>query len=375
MSGPNSGYTNRATSFSGEGPVADRFRNPPAGSGGGAGAVPSLEYTVFVGKNGNDGTGDGSIGKPFLTVQAAMDYAWTTYVQPIGPQPAPPFTRPCVFVSAGTYDDGPLVLPPQICVMGEGFNHSRITGDWTIDARWSNYVPPPPPFPPSGTQVPDDMRSSWINVGLFGQVNIDFNAVGSDEGKLYALGCRFAGNVSIAEKRTNPVSNQIMLTTCQFLADVTLVGIPTLLVDCLTSGGTVFITQAIGTVFVDVDNVFQSSGGSLGNIVVTSKDAVMPPYDCIFDHAVQPGCSLTLDGQYSAIKADMSSLPFQSLISLSSGANINQITRTNPPNFAGLTADRPSTPYVGQQWFDQSVGRPTWWDGGNWIRADGTIVP
>jgi len=338
-------------------------------SGGGGGSVPPLLYTVFVGKNGIDGTADGSIGKPFLTVQAAMEYAWTTYVLPFGPQPVPPFLRPCVFVSAGTYDDGDLVLPPQICVMGEGFNHSRITGNWTIDARWSNYPPP-------GALVPDDMRSSWINVGLFGQVNIDFNTFSSNEGKLYALGCRFAGNVVIAEKRVNPVSNSLTATACEFLGDLTLIGIPTILEGCVTRGGTLFITQAIGGVFVDVDNIFQSSGGSLGNVVVTSLNAVMPPYDCTFGHSVQPGCSLTLDGQYIVIKADVSSLPLQSLITLMGGApSVDAlITRVNQANFSGATIDRPTAPYVAQPWFDTTLVIPIWWNGAAWINAAGVLV-
>jgi hypothetical protein len=330
-------------------------------------------FTVFVAKNGNDTGADGSVSKPFLTVQAAMEYAWTTYVVPLGPQPAPPFTRPCVFVNAGTYDDGPLVLPPQICVMGEGYNHSRIAGDWTIDARWSNYVPPSLPSPPS-VLVPNDFRASWINVGLFGNINIDFNPVFSNEGKLYAFGVRFAGTVTIAEKRVNPVSNSVTFTACESLADMTLIGIPTLLAQHAMRGGTLFITQAIGSVFVDVDNIFESSGGSFGDIVVTSLDATMPPYDCKFSHLAQPGATLTLNGTFSTVKADLGAVPLQSNVVLMGGATLNQITRVNQLNWSGITALRPPTPYTGQQFFDTTIARPIWWDGTNWINAIGAIV-
>lgn len=42
---------------------------------------------------------------------------------------------------------------------------------------------------------------------------------------------------------------------------------------------------------------------------------------------------------------------------------------------SGLTVNRPSPSFVGQQYFDTTIGMPTWWDGSNWAKADGTIVP
>jgi len=398
-------------------------------AGGGGGSSPIL-YTVFVGKNGVDATADGSIGKPFLTVQAAMEFAWTTYVAPLGPQPASPFTRPCVFVSAGTYDDGPLVLPPQVCVMGEGFNHSRIVGDWTIDGRWTNYVvvngasPPIPPGPavvvplqtptqidlpsgyvivswggaanvtlnvaaPAGSSaltvnlpapglaagdqgiVPNDMRSTWLNVGLFGNVDIDFAPMASNEGKIYTSGARFAGDVTINEKTINPVSNSLTATSCEFLADVTLGGIATLFEGCITKGGKLTLNQLAGT---SVDNVFESSGGSLGEIHVNSLSALAPPYSCSFGHSAQPGTNLTLNGSFSAVNGDTSSIPIQSAIALAGGATLDQITRSNQPNWSGPTAARPTSKFVGLQYFDTDIGLPIWWNGAAWINAAGGLA-
>lgn len=336
----------------------------PTGSAGGGQDIDLLEFTVHVAKNGNDVGADGSVEKPFLTVQAAMEYAWTTYVQPLGPQPTPPFTRPCVYVNAGTYDDGDLVLPPQISVMGEGYNHSRIQGNWSIDARWTNYPPP-------GDLVPSDMRSSWINVGLFGNVNIDFGPVQSNEGKLYALGVRFAGKVNINEKTTNPVSNQLLFTASEFLDDVTLGGIPAYWQACFTRGGTLTLNQLAGT---GVDNLFTSSGGALGSIVVNATDATAPIYTCSFGHSVQPGATLTLNGPFSAISAVLSSVPLQSLVVLAGGASLNQVTRINQLNWSGATGDRPPSPYIGQPYFDTTIGLPIWWNGANWINAAGGVV-
>jgi len=39
----------------------------------------SIDHVIFVTKGGNDSTGNGSITKPFLTVQAAIDYASSSY--------------------------------------------------------------------------------------------------------------------------------------------------------------------------------------------------------------------------------------------------------------------------------------------------------
>jgi hypothetical protein len=401
---------------------------PPPIGGSAPVPVPPLLFTVYVAKNGIDATADGSVSKPFLTVQAAMEYAWATYVAPAGPQASAPFTRPCVFVCAGTYDDGPLVLPPQVCVMGEGFNHSRIMGDWSIDGRWTNYVvvngASPPIAPgvsvlvplqtptqvdlpagyvivswdgavnvvvnvtaPAGSMVLDvnlpaglvagdegviinDMRSSWINVGLFGDVNIDFAPVSSNEGKLYGLGVRFGGtgNVTINEKTINPVSNSLTLTACELTGNTTLGGIPTLLEGCVTKGGKLTLNQLVGT---GVDNIFESSGGSLGEIHVNSTSALAPPYSCNFGHSVQPGVTLTLNGPFSAINADLSSVPLQSLVALA-GATLDQITRTNQPNWSGATVNRPTAVFTGLQFFDTDLGYPIWWNGLIWVDATGT---
>lgn len=337
------------------------------GSGSGSGGL--LENHVFVAKNGNDTGADGSISKPFLTVQAAMEYAWTTYVFPLGPQPTSPFTRPTVYVCAGTYDDGPLVLPPQICVLGQGFNHSRIVGDWTIDIRWANYSPPTLPSPPS-VLVPNDFRSSWLNVGLFGNIDINFDVNVSNEGKLYAIDVRFGGNVTLTEKTANPVSNSATFSGVEFLGDVTLNGIPTVFEHVFVRSGTLYVNQSIGT---GVDNLV-TSDGSIGNIVITSTSPLAPVYDCSFGHVVQPGATLVLNGPYISIRADITSLPIQPLITFNGGTTTKIISMINQICFSDITPNRPTSPTVGLMFFDTTLGIPIWFNGVNWINAMGGIV-
>lgn len=354
-------------------PGSPGIPGPPGPAGPpGPGGTGLMKFTVFVAKNGNDITGDGSVSKPFLTVQAGMNYAYNTYVVPLGPQPVPPFTRPCVFVNAGTYDDGPLDLPPQICVMGEGYNHTRIKGDWTIDTKWSNYSPPTLPSPPS-VLVPSDVRSTWLNVGLFGDVLIDFDLAVSNEGKIYATGVRFGGTVLLVQKTANPSSNQAILTTCEFLGAVAFTGIPVILQSCITLGADINLNQLIGT---GVDNTFESSGGSLGNITVNSISAIAPIYKCKFGHSVQTGALLTLIGPYITVDADISSIPLQNFIGLGGGTTLDVIKIHNQFWFSGITIERPTAPTPYQAFFDTALGIPIWWNAGAvaWVNAAGVPV-
>jgi len=287
-----------------------------------------LENVVFVAKNGNDATADGSVDLPFLTVQAAMQYAYTTYVVPVSPQPYPgPYTRPTVYVCAGTYDDGDLVLPPQICVQGQGYQHTQIHGNWTIDTRWSNYSPPII----SGTLVPNDVRSSWINLGLYGLVNVDFDINTSNEGKLTAIDVRFVDAVTVQSKLPNPVSNIFEVFGGDFASDVTLLGITTTMYGTVIHpGATLYLVQQLGD---GVCNIFQSEGGSIANISLTAQHnpgmSPGPAYACTFGHSVAPGAMLTLNGAYSTVEYNANALPLDSLITFLGGATAAQLIPVN----------------------------------------------
>jgi hypothetical protein len=338
------------------------------GGGAGGGALAPLQNTVIVAKNGNDATADGSVALPFLTVQAGMEYAWATYVQPLGPQPAPPFTRPQVYVCAGTYDDGPLVLPPQVFVCGAGGNASRLKGDWSIDARWSN------------AGGPDDYRSGWNDVGLFGSVVIDWDLYQSSEGKLWVQGTRFAGGgtLLLQQKTSNPTSNQAYFQGCEFDNDVTLNANNVTMEGALftTDPGGVGATLTLNRQGGSSDNFFSSYGGTIGNVVVNALVGA-PDYNVRLGHAAQSGATLTLNGAFSTVYADASALPLQSLIVLAGGATLAQILRVNRPNFAGNTAGRPAFPEVGDQYYDTALpptGLPIWWDGTQWTTAAGVPV-
>lgn len=291
--------------------------------------TPVLQNTVYVAKNGIDASANGSVARPFLTVQAALEYAWSAYVQPVGPQPAPPFTRPVVLVMPGTYDDGPLVLPPHVCVQGCGGNHSRITGDWSIDGRWSNG--------PSGAAPSNDCRSMFLEVGIYGNVTIDFAAYDAGEGKFWAHGVRFAGGgtLTLQSKIANPVSNSAWFQACEHNGPVVLNAVPTTMVapmfaaDPGGNGPSLTLNQQGGS----SDNFFTSWGGSLGPIIINAALGA-PGYDVRLGHSSQPppggGYMLTLNGTSSAVYINANARPQPGAIQLLGGATLAQITDLNP---------------------------------------------
>lgn len=282
-------------------PGAPGAPGPPGPPGPSASTL--LKYTVFVAKNGNDGTADGSIAKPFLTVQAALNFAYTlqTFI--------PAATRPCVFVSAGTYSDGDIVLPPNVCIMGEGYNHTRIGGNWTIDAKWT----------PAG-----DWRSTFNNLQLLGSMNIDFAAVSSNEGKLYAFGCRLGGAITVTAFSS---ISQVLFTACEHFGNLTLNGCNTNLDSCTFFNNAEVILNQVA---IGGSNLFTTNGGSLYKLTVNNTLGAVNPWQCILGHTVQPGALLALNGAFSSIKADGSSIPNESLVTYAGGATQNQIETSSP---------------------------------------------
>jgi hypothetical protein len=54
---------------------------------------------------------------------------------------------------------------------------------------------------------------------------------------------------------------------------------------------------------------------------------------------------------------------------------IDNYTRFYSPTIYGTTAQRPGFDLnIGQQFFDQTLGIPIWWNGQNWVNASGATV-
>ena len=78
---------------------------------------------VYVDKNGNDGTGTGSLSNPFLTIAAAI-----TYINTQSPSEANPFT---LRVGTGTFSEAAFTVPKGTRVLGS--NSNLIASDPTND--------------------------------------------------------------------------------------------------------------------------------------------------------------------------------------------------------------------------------------------------
>lgn len=136
--------------------------------GTGGGTITPIRNLVFVGKNGVDSpAADGSIAKPYLTIVYAL-----SQIPTVGPTAPSPTNRWCVFVAAGRYNEVATInLRADVMIFGTHFMATRIAAPaWGLDAS----------FTPAG-----DHRSGVQNAAISGLATFNFNAIASNEGKLY----------------------------------------------------------------------------------------------------------------------------------------------------------------------------------------------
>lgn len=102
--------------------------------GGGVGTSPA--QVLYVSQDGNDGTGDGTIQKPFLTYEAAR-LAAVAYPATA----ANPFVIKLdgIFAVAGN-----VTISPYVSITGNGIYTSALspTGEYNLDASWSTETNP-----------------------------------------------------------------------------------------------------------------------------------------------------------------------------------------------------------------------------------------
>ena len=154
----------------------------------------------WVTKGGNDGTGNGSVSAPYASISAALT-AITT---------ASPTERWVIRVCSGDYTEvAALLLKPNVFILGESTESVRITApSFGLAASWT---------------VAGDNRSGFSGVTFAsGAASFDFNAVTSDEGKLYFRSVVFVGTVSL---NGHAAINQAQFWSCTFYAAFTISGV------------------------------------------------------------------------------------------------------------------------------------------------------
>jgi len=122
----------------------------------------AFEQEVYVAKNGDDLTADGSLGKPYATIQAAMASITD----------ASPTKRYAIKVEAGNYSEtGDFELKANVFVMGAGKDITRIGAtSFKLNADFSGSA---------------DNRSGFSDCTLLNPCDFDWDSVSSQAGKLY----------------------------------------------------------------------------------------------------------------------------------------------------------------------------------------------
>jgi hypothetical protein len=233
----------------------------PLSSGGSLN--PVTDAIVYVSKAGSDVTGDGSSGKPFLTIAAAMAIILD----------ASPTKRYAVSVHPGRYTEA-FALKPNVQVVGVQNLLCQIRGAVSLDPTWS---------------AAGDNRSGFKNI-LFGTVaqTFNFNLVSGNEGKLVFESCTF--NTLLTVSSFSGI-NQIDARLCNFLGGYDQTGFVGIFSNCLfQNAGLINITARAGqfTIFACY------AGDTDGNVVCTAAAGNTTFFELGSFSLL--GGSLTLDG-------------------------------------------------------------------------------
>lgn len=157
---------------------------------------------VFVAKNGNDSTGNGSPNKPYLTLSGAMASITD----------ATPTKRYAICVAPGNYiETGILKIKPNVFIVGEHKNIVRI-GATSFEMD-----------PTFNVNSSDDNRSGFGQCVLLDSCNFDWNTVQSAAGKLFFNEVIFNSTVNL-NGYNNGIA-QASFNSCAFFGVFTVSGI------------------------------------------------------------------------------------------------------------------------------------------------------
>lgn len=205
----------------------------------GIAAEISFDQELFVAKNGNDGTADGSLSKPYLTIAAAMA-AITD---------ASPTKRYAIKIQAGNYvESGDFDLKANVFLLGADRNMTRISAtSFRLAADFTGNA---------------DNRSGFSDLSVLSPCNFDWAAVTSAAGKLYFQDVQFNTTLSL-NGHNNGIAQAQMWGTSHFGA-FTLSGINLLTV------GMRLMSSAFMNQHPILATIWDANGGSLGQLTMTT---------------------------------------------------------------------------------------------------------
>jgi hypothetical protein len=162
----------------------------------------SFENEIYVSKNGNDSSGNGSINSPFLTISAAITQV-NSYADNV----------PIILnISPGVYSESITIVKPNIHLKGSSIGSTKMTrmdGTLTINPRsstggmYANYY-------------------TFENISFVGSSNNVFEYTGSHTGSLYIKDCMiYTDNINVKGLSfTNTTSMKVIV----FDTDINLSG-------------------------------------------------------------------------------------------------------------------------------------------------------
>lgn len=313
--------------------VSSSFASTALSASYAANAKFSWQQAVFVSKNGNDSTADGSLNNPFLTISGAMASI----------NDASPTKRYIINVNPGTYTEtGVFQLKANVYINGFDKNTVRISPtSFAMNPDFSG-----------GAGV--DNRSGFSNCTLIGNCDFNWTTVTSSAGKLYFQNCSFNNNVSFTGY--NNAIAQIGTYNCLFFGSWTISGINAGTHQGNIHGGAVVLNQ-----HPSLPTILNANGGSATTTTVTTTVNNFSRRCACFFYSFWAG-SLTIDGPSSYVDATQSSLDTAGPTILNGGTfvpignvvNSTLSNLTNPTSInANLVPDTTSTRYngdFGKQW-------------------------
>ena len=255
--------------------------------------LPSSNFICYVNKGGNDSTGNGTIGAPFLTVSHAMStITYATSSQNVQ-----------IVVGPGTYSNA-FSLKANVDIVGQQTDRTTLSGTIDLnDASWNNA---------------NDNRSSLIDITIGAAITLDFTVQNATAGKFYLNGVTF--NSTFAIIGYNAI-NQLIARNNLFFNNYTQTGVTAILDSSTNLGGVTTLLSS--TLAANPTSLTLYGGGSSGNLVVTytSTNAV---------NATTIGCAfvggMSASGAQASISYTTGTVPFPTGIVLSGGATSTKLT-------------------------------------------------
>lgn len=266
-------------------------------------STPVSDQSYYVSKQGNDTTGNGSLGNPYLTIGKAL----TVIVD------ASPTKRYTIFVGPGDYNEA-LSWKANVFTKGAGPIATRITGATQNinEATWN--------------VLAADNRSGWQDLSLNGVCTWDFTAqTNNSEGKLYVYNIRTSGAWTLTAQNA---INQIIVRDTDFFGAWTQNGMSSFMSNSTFQSGAITVNSAAA---VGVPAILTMVGGRIAaNITATWTSNAAVTLNLA---GVNVGAAtvLTASGASCTVNANDGSLPVPANRSFVSSAILNRIN----DNFAG----------------------------------------